>query len=207
MAQRSTLSNRAAARYLHTTYETYKKYASLYTDENGVSLYEKHKNVGGAGIPKFVRSKKTGEGHYVQHIPLMDILDGRIPATRFNPQKLKYRLIEAGLLKPRCARCGFKEKRPLDNKMPLILHFKNGDTNDWHLDNIEFLCYNCMFLVGPDSIITEEMVNKAEEGLTDHKGPRLKDTFELDPWQEQYLKDLFKEEKAQKPGEEYISRF
>lgn len=206
MAQRSTLSNRAAARYLHVSLSHYTKYAKLYKDEDGVSLYEKHLNRSGKGIPKFTCVRKTGEKRYVRHIPLMDIIEGRVPAAHFNPQKLKYRLIESGILKPKCARCGFKEKRPLDGKMPLVLNFRDGDKNNWNLDNIEFLCYNCMFLTGPDSVITEEMVEKAEDTV-DRVGAKIKDTFEMDPWQEQFLKDLFKEEKAGKPGEEYIAKF
>ena len=49
-AQAKTLSNMAAARYLHVSYQHYKRYAKLY------KLFEGHKNQSGKGIPKFLNS-------------------------------------------------------------------------------------------------------------------------------------------------------
>ena len=46
-AQGMTKSNMAAARYLHVSYQHYKKYAIMY------GLFEEHKNQAGKGIPKF----------------------------------------------------------------------------------------------------------------------------------------------------------
>ena len=58
-AMNVTRSNRAAARYLHVTYNTYKKYAKLYKNEDGITLLEAHKNQEGKGIPK--RRKPNGD--------------------------------------------------------------------------------------------------------------------------------------------------
>ena len=193
-AMQVTRSNRAAARYLHASYPRYRQYAQLYTDENGVSLYEKHKNPNTTG-----RIKKEP--------PIMDILEGRVSPTHFSPQQLKYRLIQMGLLKPECSRCGYSKARLLDGRSPLILQHKNGEKNDWHLDNLEFICYNCAFLEGPNTAITEEMVERAEDGI-DRNGPKITEqTYELDEYQEEYLRKLFNDEPQSRPGEEYIAKF
>lgn len=202
-AMNVTLSNRAAARYLHVSYPHYKKYAKLYKDENGIDLYEKHKNQSGKNIPKFIVSTSSRSR---KEPPIADILEGRVSAAHYNPQQLKYKLISMGLLEPKCSRCGYDRTRLLDGRSPLILQHKDGNKNNWNLDNLEFLCYNCAFLEGPNTAITDDMVEKAEEGL-DRCGPKVESTFELDEYQKQYLNDLFKDEPQVKPGEEYISRF
>lgn len=207
-AMRVTLSNRAAARYLHVSYPHYRKYATLYKDENGVELYEKHRNQSGKGIPKFiVSSARVGKGRRGKKEPaLADILEGRVSASHFDSQQLKYKLIAAGYLEPRCSRCGYDRARLLDGRSPLILNHKNGDLNDWRLDNLEFVCYNCSFLEGPNSIITDEMVHKVEDTVNKN-GPKIESTYELDNYQKEYLEKLFHDEPKEKPGEEYISRF
>lgn len=204
-AMNVTLSNRAAARYLHVSYPHFKKYATLYKDENGVTLYEKHFNRGGKGIPKFACSY-SGNGKGKKEPPITDILEGRVSASHFNPQALKYRLISLGFLAPKCSRCGYDKTRLLDGKSPLILKHKDGNKNNWNLENLEFICYNCSFLEGPNSIITEEMVEKAEDGV-DRNGTKITDqTWELDDYQKEVLESMFKDEKPE-PGSEYISRF
>jgi len=71
-AMNVTRSNRAAARYLHVTYNTYKKYAKLYKNEDGITLLEAHKNQEGKGIPKYANRK-------INEVPLEDIVEGRVP--------------------------------------------------------------------------------------------------------------------------------
>ena len=153
-AQKMTRSNMAAARYLHVSYNHYKKYAKMYKDENGVTLLEAHKNQEGKGIPKFLSNKG-------KQPPLMDLLEGRIPIEHFDPQKVKYRIIQECLIEEKCSKCGMAEKRVLDMKTPLILHHMDGNRKNWHLDNLEFLCYNCAFLYGK-SPITDEQVQAQE---------------------------------------------
>lgn len=201
-AMRVTLSNRAAARYLHVSYPHYRKYANLYKDESGITFYEKHKNQSGKKIPKFATSISN---RTKKEPPIADILEGRVSAAHYNPQQLKYKLITMGLLEPKCSRCGYDRTRLLDGRSPLILQHKDGDKNNWNLENLEFICYNCAFLEGPNSAITEEMVERAEDGL-DKNGPKVESAFELDDYQKQYLNELFHDE-PQRPGEEYISRF
>ena len=193
-AQKMTRSNFAAARYLHVSYNHYKKYAKMYKNDDGEPLLEAHKNQAGKGIPKFL----SGKG---KQPPIIDLIEGRVPATHFDPQKIKERLIFEALVEECCERCGFNERRVVDNRVPLILHHKNGNKKDFTLDNIEMMCYNCSFLYGV-SPITDQQVVKMEDYVDKH-GEDF--NWELDEHHIEHLKELgLYEEK--KPGEEYISR-
>lgn len=193
-AMKMTRSNRAAARYLHVSYNHYKKYAKMYKNEEGISLLEAHKNQAGKGIPKFLSSGG-------KEPPLIDLIEGRIPVEHFDPKKIKQRIIFEALIEEKCNKCGFDERRVSDTKVPLILHHKDGNLKNFHLDNLEFLCYNCGFLYGV-SPITEKQVEKMEDYIEKH-GEEF--DWELDEHHIQHLKDLglYDEEN---PGEEFISR-
>ena len=140
-AMNVTQSNRAAARYLHVSYIHYKKWAKNYdaTEEDYPNLFEQHKNQAGKGIPKFLRANGPEPA-------LLDIIEGRVDASSFNPDKLKYRLITEGYLAEECAVCRFHERRVNDYKIPLLLNFKDNIKKNWNKDNIELLCYNHYFL-------------------------------------------------------------
>ena len=56
-AMDKTKSVKAAARYLNCSYHHLKRYVKLYVDEEtGKTLFDKHKNQQGKGIPKFLRA-------------------------------------------------------------------------------------------------------------------------------------------------------
>jgi len=132
--------NTAAARFLRVSFNHYRKYAKLYKDqESGKTLFELHKNQAGKGIPKFLGNKG-------KEPPLIDILEGRIPHYHFSPDRIKQRILAEGLIEEKCNRCGFNERRVLDYRAPLLLHFKNKNKEDYRLDNLELLCYNCYYL-------------------------------------------------------------
>jgi len=197
-ALKMTRSNRAAARYLHVSYNHYKKYAKMYKDEEtGLPLLEVHKNQAGVGIPKFLSN--TGK-----EPPLMDLIEGRIPVEHFDPKKIKQRIIFEALIEEKCNKCGFNERRVLDLKIPLILNHKDGNLKNFHLDNLEFLCYNCSFLYAA-SPITDQQVDQMEDYL-DKKGEEF--TWELDEHHIQHLKELGLYDKDDdKPiGHEFITR-
>ena len=92
-AQAKTLSNMAAARYLHVSYQHYKKWAKNYdaTEEGYENIFEQHKNQSGKGIPKFALKGSS-------KIPLMDLLEGRVPIEHFNAREIKERVIFEGLI-------------------------------------------------------------------------------------------------------------
>jgi len=83
-------SNFAGARYLHVSYNHYKKYAKLYKNDEGVSFLEAHKNQSGSGIPKFALKGCC-------KIPLLDLFEGRVPIEHFNAREIKERLIFEGI--------------------------------------------------------------------------------------------------------------
>jgi hypothetical protein len=191
-AMNKTLSNRAAARYLNVSYQHFKKWAKLYQNEDGKTLFDAHKNQSGKGIPKFLR----GQG---KEPALLDIIEGRVDASSFSPDKIKYRLITEGHLLEECSSCGFKERRVVDYKIPLILHFKDKNKQNYRKENIELLCYNCYFLT-----IGDIFNDKQIQGLEDHKPVNNSEVnWELDDYQKQRLKELGL---GDEPEEDYISR-
>jgi hypothetical protein len=166
----------------------------MYKNEDGVTLLEAHMNQEGKGIPKHL----TNGG---KEPPLMDLIEGRIPIEHFDPQKVKFRIIQECLIEEKCNKCGFSERRVIDTKVPLILNHKDGNRKNYHLDNLEFLCYNCSFLYAA-SAITDQQVQELE-GYVDNKKETV--DWELDEHHIEHLKELglYEEEK---PGEEFISR-
>ena len=72
-AMSQTLSNKAAARYLHVSYTHYKRWAKTYdaTEDGYNSLFDQQLNQAGKGIPKFLRADGPEPA-------LLDIIEGRI---------------------------------------------------------------------------------------------------------------------------------
>ena len=185
-AMDKTLSVRAAARYLNCSYQHLKKWMKEYKDEkSGLTLFELHKNPHGKGIPKFLSSKNGFKG---KEPPILDIMEGRVEASSFNPDKLKYRAVEAGLMTEECSRCGFNEQRVLDSKIPLILHFNDGVSSHWGEGNVHLLCYNCHFLYY-GSVFTEKELDQLE-GHTAVTVKTEVDKMKLDDYHIQRLKDI-----------------
>lgn len=198
-AMKMTLSARAAARYLHVSYVHFKKYARLYKDEEtGLSLLEIQKNPSGKGIPKYnIDREEPGA-----KIPIMDLIEGRVPTVHFDPRKVKARIIREGLLDECCHRCGFMERRIIDNKVPLILNHRDGNNLNFHLSNIEFLCYNCSFLYAK-SPISDLQVEAMEDNVE-----RKVETFdwELDDYQMEHLRSLGLMDEDPPPGSEFVAK-
>ena len=180
-AMNVTMSNKAAARYLHVSYIHYKKWAKNYdaTEEGYPNLFEQHKNQAGKGIPKFLRADGPEPA-------LLDIIEGRVDASSLSPDKLKYRLITEGFLKEECSVCNFHERRVSDYKIPLLLNFKDNNKKNWNKDNIELLCYNHYFLQVGD-IFSDKQI----KGIEDHVPTYQSDVeWELDDYQRQRLEEL-----------------
>ena len=158
-AMSQTLSNRAAARWLNVSYIHYKKWAKNYdaTEEGYETLFAQHLNQSGKGIPKFLSNSGKEPA-------LLDIVEGRVDISSFNPEKIKYRLVTEGYLLEECSQCGFHERRVLDYKIPLLLNFKDKNKKNYRKENIEFLCYNHYFLTVGD-IFSDKQV----QGIEDYK--------------------------------------
>jgi hypothetical protein len=198
-AMDKTKSVRAAARYLNCSYQHIKKWMKLYVDNNGVSLFDAHKNQSGKGIPKFLSVSTINK----KEPAILDIIEGRIDPSHFNPQKIKYRLITDGYLKDECCNCGFHERRVSDYKSPLILHFKDNNKQHYRLDNMEMLCYNCYYLMVGDIFSGKQL-----EGLEDHKPMNQSEVdWELDEYTKQRLLELgLDKPEPIDDGSEFVSR-
>ncbi len=194
-----TKSNMSAARYLHVSYQHYKRWAKNYsaTEPGYDSLFDQHKNQCGKGIPKFLRGPKK-----MPH--MLEIIEGRIAASSFNPNKLKYALIEQGYLLEECALCSFRERRVLDYKMPLLLNFKDNNSNNYSLDNVQLLCYNHYFLQVGDIFNSKDV--KQIETKQEHFGTTKKIEFEIDDYHLQRLKELGLGDEDEDNINQYISR-
>lgn len=199
-AMDKTKSIRACARYLNCSYIHLKKWMKFYdaTDPQYPNLFEQHKNQSGKGIPKFLSN-----GNPRKDFALLDIIEGRIDPSSFNPNKIKYKLIQEGYMKEECSSCGFHEYRVLDYKMPLVMHFKDGNKQHYRLENLGLLCYNCFFLYQGDLF-----TNKQLEGMEDHLNKyQTKVDWEVDSYTQERLRELgLYEPKPLDDGSEFISR-
>ena len=120
------------ARYLSVGYNCYKRWATSY------------------GIFKINPWSKGNKKQYWvpdkgKH-PLNQILEGKFPD--YPIYRLKDLLIRSGTKKDECENCGFNEHRITDHRMPLLISFKDGNEHNHLLENIQILCYNCVFLIG-----------------------------------------------------------
>jgi len=180
-AMKATRSNRAAARYLNCSYNHYRRMAKMYYDHpTGKTLFELHLNPSGKGISKFLPN--TGKNP-----PLKDLLEGRISIKSYTPEKLKIRLLNEALLRNECYRCEFHERRTLDMKQPFLLNFKDNNKQNWRLENLEILCYNCYFLY-----VGEVFDAKQKQHIEDtyHPTEASAPTWDLEGWQLDHFKDL-----------------
>jgi hypothetical protein len=185
-AMANSTSNKKAAEFLEVSYPTYKKYAKAYRDlETGKSLFDLHMNQAMKGV--IGRSWVGGK----QRINWENILQ---PNQKYSPeriQKLKDNLIVHEKLEEKCNRCGFEERRVEDNKIPILLNFKNGDKSDWRIQNMEFVCYNCSFLhcldFYEDSVV--EKVETISLNLPQAKQEK-KEFYQLDSFYIDHIKKL-----------------
>lgn len=171
-----TKSNKAAARYLNISYWTYMKYAKLFTDvETGKTLYEKHKNQCGLGIPKFLpsRARKGKKQKRTEKGELGMILSGEITTIEsYDINAFKERIIIDAILEEKCIRCGFNEARILDYKVPLLLNFKDGNRKNWRKPNLELVCYNCYYLTIGD-VFTKKQIKDIESHTPQFNAPQV----------------------------------
>ena len=135
-AQEKTTSAIQAAKRLGVSYPTYKKYAKEYNI---------HKTPGWP-IKKGEVRRKGPINPYKGKFPLNEILENKFP--EFPAHRLKDKLIRAELKKCECENCGYNERRITDGKIPLLLHFDDGNDKNFTLSNLKLYCYNCTFTCG-----------------------------------------------------------
>ena len=105
-AMKMTKSNAAAARYLRCSPQHYRKFAKVFVDEeSGKTLFELHKNQQGKGIRKHFGGKEPR---------LDELMSGETYVDSYDINKYKSRLVQEGIIKEECCRCGHNEQRVSD---------------------------------------------------------------------------------------------
>ena len=175
-AMRVTRSNLQAAKFLGISYNTYKKWAEVYTDsETGKTLLELHSawDYETKKLKSYIPHLKARKKNKGRHkTPLEDVLSNKVGGYPLND--LKFRLWRSGALPMECESCGFNEVRVIDGNMPLLISQKDGNRENYELDNLEILCYNCYYLIsgnvfGRDKRMPKEWkkkLGKGYEGIT-----------------------------------------
>lgn len=199
-AQKFTVNNTAASRHLGVSFKHYRMYARLY------GIFESHKSTNRKGIP-------GGSHGGVNKKILNKIIDGSISHANYKLNVLKYKLVEYNFLKPKCSVCGFGERRITDNKLPLLLNYKNNNPNDWSISNLEFMCYNHFFLLVGDvfnkkDIQAIETINSDVEGISDKARMDITDSYNKKRLKELGINidDQYKPLTGDNIGEEFIAR-
>jgi hypothetical protein len=200
-AMKFTKSNRAAARYLGVCYKHYTKYSKSFRvdelDINSPTLHEIHRNQCGKGIPKFLPNSRKEP-----NVGL--IFKEGIGYESFAHSKIKERGIAEAYFKDECYCCGFKERRVTDYKVPLLLHFIDGNKNNFLIHNLQLYCYNCYFLYVSDPL-TMHQKRHIEEN---EEVQSLPYDWEIDEEQITNMKQLglwVEDEEFKEPGSEFIS--
>jgi hypothetical protein len=137
-AIKNTKSLAGAARYLHVSYNTLKKYMKIHQIP-----IKQYANQAGIGI-RIAKPRVNG-----WRLDL--ILAGRFNGTRrIQLWRLRNEIVRLGIIPERCDMCGFEERRLIDGKVPLMLSFRDKHRY-FNIENIQLLCPNCYYLVGKDN--------------------------------------------------------
>ena len=188
-----TKSNMSCARYLGISYMHYSRYAKSYIDEeSGKTLFDLHKNQAGKGIRKHLGGKDPD---------LKSLMDGELYVKSYNLNRYKDRLIQEGYIEEKCNSCGFTEQRVHDYKSPLLIHFKDKNKENWRIENIELLCYNCYFLYIGD-VFNEKQIKHIEEDAPIKKDDQI--NWEMDENMLQHFQEIGLVDEDD--SEDYISR-
>ena len=192
-AMKMTKSNMSCARYLGISYMHYSRYAKSYIDEDsGKTLFDLHKNQAGKGIRKHLGGKDPD---------LKSLMDGELYVKSYNLNRYKDRLIQEGYIEEKCNSCGFTEQRVHDYKSPLLIHFKDKNKENWRIENIELLCYNCYFLYIGD-VFNEKQIKHIEEDAPIKKDDQI--NWEMDENMLQHFQEIGLVDEDD--SEDYISR-
>lgn len=154
-ARSNTKSNNAAAKFLHVSFNTYRKYASLY------NMFEPYKNQSGKGILKGGKRTK---------VPWQELFDNKHP--NYDLEGLKRRLLAECIIEEKCEVCGYSTRRDFDGKICLVLDFKDGNNKNMARENMRFICYNCKFNTGKR--LSNQVIQELRQAFDSHKAEEEK---------------------------------
>jgi hypothetical protein len=148
----NTNSMKAAARELHIAFNTLKKYAKMY------DIWAPNQGDRGNTKPKVDK---------MWNVQVHDIFAGEYP--NYPHWKLQKKLLHEGYLEQSCNGCGYSLCRDSDLTSPLLLYFKDKDTSNMELSNLELLCYNCYFINNdgskPGEVSADTQTDKIHKAL------------------------------------------
>jgi 5-methylcytosine-specific restriction endonuclease McrA len=128
------------ARWLGVAHTTFRKYAEQY------GIYEPKPNEKGKR-----NLFDPNRGRY----PLDRILAGEFNNNAMFKKRpavadwsIKDKLIRSGTFPAKCNICGYDKRRIGDNKIALLIDHKDGNLNNFKLENLQLLCFNCTFECG-----------------------------------------------------------
>lgn len=155
----ATENNYQASIMLDIRPETWKKYANMYVDhESGKTLFELHKQK--------AHIKHDFGNIKVKKANIYEVMEGK--KHYYSKESLQKMLIAEGLMEERCVMCGFNERRITDYKIPLLLMWKDGNTKNNKLENLELVCFNHAFLYYNKTAPNCSLQNRAYEYATWH---------------------------------------
>lgn len=104
-------------------------------------------------IKKYIKELKLDTKHFTGKIwnkglkgffyrPLIPLEKILVKNSSFQSFKLKKRLFNEKMKKPKCEECGW-DKKTDDGYLPLELDHINGDHHDNRIENLRILCPNC----------------------------------------------------------------
>ena len=189
-AMENTKSNSEAARFLNVSFTTYKKYAKQFIDsKSDKTLWELHKNQAGKGIRKDIVQATAGP------YSIDKLLQGEYP--NYPVWKLRNRILALGILPEKCNSCGYEERRITDDTTPLLLDFKDGDSTNHRIENLQLLCLNCYYMQtgNPYNENNREItLNDVQSILTTYNVPGTVNNLEL------YKREFIHESYTKRPA-------
>ncbi len=179
-AMENTCTNSEAAKWLHITSATFKKYALRYIDEpTGKTLWLLHKERGAAKrlVLPVTRYRRLHTVPWAfQPFPIADIFANKHP--KYSLRRFYDRIVKEGYIEERCSCCGFQERRLHDYEIPLKLHWLDGDRHNYAIENIQMLCFNCYFITvgnpggGERKYVIDEVTGEPVPYKRDRKAAR-----------------------------------
>lgn len=122
------------ARWLGVNFKTYKRWSQIY------GIYKSNQSAKGK---KWVRDPERGK------YPLSRILSGEFNDNpRVTDWMVKCKLINGNVFPYQCNICGYDKKRIVDGRVGVLLDHKDGNLRNFCKDNLQFLCFNCMWECG-----------------------------------------------------------
>jgi ribosomal protein L44E len=123
LAIKENRSMLASAESLNMSYQTFKKYATMYDLWNPQS-----------------KNAHT----FKRHKPKVSGWNGKTELGRSVEWKNRY--IKEAMLIEECSACGFDDTKAETERVPLIVHHIDHDYSNNIPDNIKLFCYNCYFI-------------------------------------------------------------